>query len=315
MSPEKVTRFENKNRLTKAPQGAKMEYKLSDGTTAKASLVYIKASELESKLAVHPLNPRNQDELSRESVDDIYDKIKEQGIIEGGIAIFNADTGKSELLEGSRRYWCAKDLGIDMPVFKITSPVSDKEIISLIHSVESKKDVSDRERGQSYIKLMDKMGFTSNEELANYLNYSTETVRKRINAAKIDRRLITLFPDYNGIPNAYYPKLSKKEKEIAKAGIDIDTLSEQVAKKVSAIDLPTKEKQAAVLKEITSYSLTPDSNKKQAPVARDIVKFSDKNKKATIKEDPEKRTTTITFKRVDPEIIKEFESFVKEWLK
>ena len=49
---------------------------------------------------------------------------------------------------------------------------------------------------------MEEKGFSTNEELAAYLGISHVSVAKRIRAARIDETLISLFPDYEGIPNS-----------------------------------------------------------------------------------------------------------------
>ncbi len=61
---------------------------------------------------------------------------------------------------------------------------------------------------------MKNKGFKTNEELASYLNIGIESIRKRIQAAKISKELIRIFPDSEGIPNTYYSKLARIEKPL-----------------------------------------------------------------------------------------------------
>lgn len=94
--------------------------------------------------------------------------------------------------------------------------LSPEDINSIITAAQTSRRFSYREVGFQYLQKMEELGFVTNEELAQFLGISHVSVSKRVQAAKIDHSLIALFPDYEGIPNSYYNRLSRLQKYIEK---------------------------------------------------------------------------------------------------
>ena len=69
-------------------------------------------------------------------------------------------------------------------------------VLLMLHKRQN--DFSYREVGIKYLEIMKNKGFKTNEELASYLNIGIESIRKRIQAAKISKELIRIFPDSEG---------------------------------------------------------------------------------------------------------------------
>ncbi|MFO6005254.1 hypothetical protein, partial [Pseudomonas aeruginosa] len=90
------------------------------------------------------------------------------------------------------------------------------------------KRFSYREVGIKYLEIMKNKGFKTNEELASYLKIGIESIRKRIQAEKISKELIRIFPDSEGIPNTYYSKLARIEKTANANNIPLTELTSEV---------------------------------------------------------------------------------------
>ncbi|MCV5512831.1 helix-turn-helix domain-containing protein, partial [Escherichia coli] len=84
---------------------------------------------------------------------------------------------------------------------------------------------------------MEEKGFSTNEELAAYLGISHVSVAKRIQAARIDETLISLFPDYEGIPNSYYSRLSRLQKYVQKNLFPLDEVIDNVKEETKDLDI------------------------------------------------------------------------------
>lgn len=52
--------------------------------------------------------------------------------------------------------------------------------------------------GMKYLEIMENKKFKTNDELASYLNIGIESIRKRIQAAKVDKELIKFSPIVKG---------------------------------------------------------------------------------------------------------------------
>ncbi|MDI2113826.1 ParB family protein [Commensalibacter nepenthis] len=308
----KRTSFEQKNNLSslKKTLHFKRSFTFSNGRKVEAKHVIIPGNKIVSNTVVHTINPRNQTALDRQSVRDIIEQIRERGVDKEGIAIQHQD--KYYLIEGSRRRYCCIETQQDLPLWVITDELNSKEIYEIINASQSSKKFSYREVGKQYLKQMQELGFTTNDDLAAYLNTSSETIRKRIQAAKINEHLIQIFPDAEGIPNSYYSKLAKIEKEAEKNNLDIPTLCQQLRSEVNFETIETIEEQQQYLIHHLTMHVKNMMNQEKEIIweTRDLVTFSNKDQYARISRNSNGRKVKFEFNRMNINTIKEIEQMI-----
>ncbi|MEA4036535.1 helix-turn-helix domain-containing protein, partial [Enterobacter hormaechei] len=138
-------------------------------------------------------------------------------------------------IEGSRRRFCCIQSAKDLPLWVLPDELSPEDINSIITAAQTSRRISYREVGFQYLQKMKDLGIATNEELANYLGISHVSVSKRIQAAKIDNSLIALFPDYEGIPNSYYNRLSRLQKYVEKNLFSLEEVVDNVREEIRSL--------------------------------------------------------------------------------
>lgn len=133
--------------------------------------------ELEtSLLQPNPLQPRGL--ISPESLTDLVNSIREQGILEP-IVVANTPAGY-QIIAGERRWRSAKILGMEkVPVvIKIVNPQLMLEM-SIVENVQ-REDLNPIERAQAYKRLIDEFGLSVTEvakRVGKSLPYISNTIR------------------------------------------------------------------------------------------------------------------------------------------
>ena len=138
----------------------------------KANQIY----ELEiNTLQANPLQPRGI--ISPESLQDLVDSIREQGILEP-LVIAKTPAGY-QIIAGERRWRAAKVLGLNkVPVIiKETTPQGMLEM-SIVENVQ-REDLNPIERAQAYKRLIDEFGLGTNE-VARKVGKSAPTISNTI---------------------------------------------------------------------------------------------------------------------------------------
>ncbi|TDX12079.1 ParB family chromosome partitioning protein [Buttiauxella sp. BIGb0552] len=290
-------------------------FTLHNNRKVEAEHITIPAADVQTQTAVHPMNPRNQEALSVNAVRDILLQIEARGIDTEGVAVKRA--GKYLLIEGSRRRFCCIKASKDLPLWVLPDELTPEDIQSIISAAQTSRRFSYREIGFQYIQKMKEMNFTKNEELANYLGTSHVSVSKRIQAAQISDSLITLFPDYEAIPNAFYNQLARFQKYVERNLFSLDDVVEQVKSETN--DLPTDDiadTQKKVLKSIIKAVEQLDENRpKKGWETRELVTFENKDKYARISKSASGRKVKFEFNRMSNDLIKEIEAFIADKLK
>lgn len=127
-------------------------------------------------LQPNPLQPRGL--ISPESLTDLVNSIREQGILE---PIVVADTPAGyQIIAGERRWRASKVLGLQkVPVvIKITTPQQMLEM-SIVENVQ-REDLNPIERAQAYKRLIDEFGLSVTEvakRVGKSLPYISNTIR------------------------------------------------------------------------------------------------------------------------------------------
>ncbi|OGH09853.1 MAG: hypothetical protein A2152_01875 [Candidatus Levybacteria bacterium RBG_16_35_6] len=138
----------------------------------KADQIY----ELEiNMLQANPLQPRGV--ISPESLQDLVDSIREQGILEP-LVIAKTPAGY-QIIAGERRWRAAKVLGLNkVPVIiKETTPQGMLEM-SIVENVQ-REDLNPIEKAQAYKRLIDEFGLGTNE-VARKVGKSAPTISNTI---------------------------------------------------------------------------------------------------------------------------------------
>ena len=307
---DKRTSFKQGNQLGKRTQAEtpKKIFTFASGKTATAERVIVRADELQVKTAIHPLNPRRQESLTLDSVRDIFSSIQEEGVHTEGVATKD-EHGTYLLLDSSRRRFTCVHAQKDLPLWVIEGEVKQSDLVAFIQTTQSVKRLSYRELGADYQGIMQDKGFTKIDELAKHLSIGRETCRKRFAAAAIDLRLIEVFPDCEGIPNSYYAKLAKVEKQLAKGGISTARFINSLKLNIDD-EVKVEDKQRQVL-EIMAAKLSKDKAK-VAWVTEPLATFDDKNQYAKVSRSNDKRGLKIELSRLPAETYDEIVQFVSE---
>ena len=283
----------------------------------KARHIVIPAKEVESKTVVHHLNLRHQETLTLEAVRDIYSEVLEEGIKQEGVAYFNAELDRYELFDASRRRFCAIKANTDLPLWVIYELPNPKDILAYVELTQKIKLFSWREIGTKYLKFANEQDIDSHnfELIGQEFGVSSETVRKKVNAAKLNKELVESFPDCQGIPTTYYIKLGKIERALTKLNISIEEFIsiEKENFKTNATDV--KDIQAELLAhyeaKIKEHSVV--SSKPQCLV-EDLFKFRDKDSYARRKVSSNGRKTVLEFSRIPKDVMSDIESYIRQKL-
>lgn len=291
----------------------KRQFILSGGRKVEAEHVIIPGTSVSEMTVVHELNPRNQDAVDENSTRDIYPKVKDRGIDTEGIAV--AREGRYFIIEGSRRRYCAIKAVCDLPLWVFNEELSPDDILCIVNAAQSSKKFSYREVGLKYIQTMKEQDFRTNEDLARYTGVSVESIRKRVQAANIDARLINVFPDCEGIPNSFYSKLAKIQKIASSRCIDISDLTSEVGlgDEKPNISINIEEIQRSILDGLESAlrTLTQDSTSSSRWIISDIAEFDSKDKTARIKRSQDGRKVIFEFNRMNQNLIDDIERLIK----
>ena len=307
---DKRTGFKQGNQLGKRTQAEtpKITFTFSSGKSATAERVIVKADELQVKTAIHPLNPRRQESLTLDSVRDIFSSIQEEGVHTEGVATKD-EQGTYQLLDSSRRRFTCVHAQKDLPLWVIEGEVKQSDLVAFIQTTQSVKRLSYRELGADYQSIMQEQSFTKLDELAVYLNIGRETCRKRFAAASIDLRLIEAFPDCEGIPNGYYAKLAKVEKQLTKEGITTTRFISSLKLKLDAA-ANVEDKQKQVLEQIEGKILK--GNTKVTWETKALAEFDDKNQYAKVSRSSDKRGLKVELSRLPADVYDEIVQFISD---
>ncbi|MEZ8822471.1 ParB family protein [Vibrio sp. 10N.247.310.23] len=307
---DKRTGFKQGNQLGQRTQAEtpKKTFTFASGKVATAERVIVKADELQVKTAIHPLNPRRQESLTLDSVRDIFSSIQEEGVHTEGVATKD-EKGIYQLLDSSRRRFTCVHAQKDLPLWVIEGEVEQSDLVAFIQTTQSVKRLSYRELGADYPSIMQEQSFTKLDELAAYLNIGRETCRKRLAAASIDQRLIEAFPDCEGIPNGYYAKLAKVEKQLVKEGTKITSFIRSLSLNLSEVE-SVEVKQKKVLEAIEAKLSKGDA--KVTWETKALAEFDDKNQYAKVSRSSDKRGLKIELSRLPADVYDEIVRFISD---
>ncbi|MGR5367943.1 ParB family protein [Photobacterium damselae] len=306
---DKRVSFKQGNQLTKRNNQESIHkvFIFACNKKVEALRVIIPYAEIEAKTSIHELNPRCQNSLSLEAVRDILPSIEMEGVHMEGVAIKD-DSGCYQLLDSSRRRYCCLIAKKDLPLWVINEDVSFEDLTSFIKTTQSVKRLSYRELGAGYQKIMLDKAFDKLEELADYLSIGRETCRKRFVAATLDQYLINIFPDCEGIPNTFYAKLAKIEKNLVKKNITIEEFIQSIDVSKLQNNSSVEEKQKEILQLMEIKAL--DKLVKNTWSTKSLAEFQDKNMYAKVSTSNDKRGLKIELNRLPSSLYDDIVNYI-----
>lgn len=155
------------------------------------------------------------------------------------------------------------------------------------------------------------------EDLAKELSIGRESLRKRLAAHKVSKDILTVFVDYEGIPNNYYGSLAKVQNQLSRANKNLKDTMKSFSKKISDVDLgdTVLDKQAMTLKKLEEF--VERLLKKQPKPEwsnRELCQFDDKKAYARVKNSPDGKSMKIELSRVGAEKMREAERLIEQLL-
>lgn len=302
----------------KLPTSQALKKDIQFGTKLyKVRHVIIKAEDVESKTIAHSLNTRTQSSLTMEAVRDIYDEVVREGVKQEGVAYLNPETKLYELFDSSRRRFCAIKAGKDLPLWVLDESPKPNEIKAYVDLTQKVKPFSWREQGKSYVAFAIQNDIDPNdyELLGKELGIGRETMRKKLQAASINERLISTFPDCEGVPTRFYSALAKIERLLKKHEFDVDQFVDEV--EVFNV-ISSQDVELAQVQLLEHYQHTLDKMlakpKKAEPRVENLVLFENRNKYARINVSSDGRKAKFEFGYLTKEELGDIETFVRERL-
>lgn len=308
---DKRTGFNQGNNLSKLQknEGVKKTFTFASGKKVSATRIVVAATELKNKTAIHKLNPRRQDSLTVDSVRDILISIEQEGVHTEGVATKN-EQGVYELLDSSRRRFSCLHAQKELPLWVIEEDIDEADLIAFIQTTQSVKRLSYRELGADYERLMKEGGFTKIDEIAEYLSLGRETCRKRYVAASINQSLISVFPDCEGIPNGYYAKLAKIEKQLAKEKTSVTKFISSLKLNGAEEGTGVEDKQKAIL-DLMETKLKKPTDKVTWKTTT-LANFDDKNTYAKVLKSSDNRGLKIELSRLPSDLYDDIIKYVSD---
>lgn len=287
-----------------------------------AKRVVIAAADITDRTEAHPLNPRNQDALTNEAVRDILLSIAEHGVNVEGVAVKCPETGKLLLLDASRRRYCCIETATYLPLWVLQGDISDEVALAIINDSQEVKRWSYPEHADFLMRVARRKGLDVEsiniDELAKALSIGRESLRKRLEANNVSIALRKVFPDSEGIPNGYYSKLAKLERQLTKAKKTVSDAMIQFTSDIKDVDLDAdvKTRQSATLAALETFiERHVGSNKiKREWTTISLAEFEDKDTYAKASRSADGKKIKIELARAGAEKMRLVEQYIKDIL-
>ncbi|EHR5321661.1 hypothetical protein NB663_09240 [Vibrio parahaemolyticus] len=279
--------------------------------------VVVSAQNVRDTTIVHSLNIRSQESLTLDSVRDIYPDVVAEGVKQEGVAYLNPETKLYELFDGSRRRFCAIEANKDLPLWVLEQSPNPKEIKAYVELTQKVKMFSWREQGRSYLKFALEHNINKDdfEAIGRELGVSKETIRKKVQAANINAKLIGSIPDCEGIPSRFYGTLAKIERSLVKNNIDLDDYLQNAEESFNTTEEDIDLVQNAMLDNfLTVLDRMLSKPKKKEPRIESLAEFDSRNKYARINVSPDGRKAKFEFAFLTKDELSDIEAYVRNRL-
>lgn len=303
-------------------------------------LVVVSADQVKDMTDVHPSNERDPKALTEESLSDIIPSLSDNGNMFPAIGNKSAETGKLELMDGSRRRMSCIISGKPLRVYVARTNISlaDARHISAI---------SRKVKQHSYYEMgvirLDEFNRTEDgvrvykekKELAveifgdDYTDSDYQTLLSQLKFAEIPHVLISIIPDYNGLSVAMYNDMHKVSKAMSDyagkgdmtftkaVGVFKKSLGESLDAVYSNAQYGLKKKQKTIVSLIKAswpeFVSVDNTAKKAFKKVEKLVEYEDPNKVA-------RKVTTdkgvqFEFKRISEDDLNKIQDYIVSLLK
>lgn len=296
-----------------------ISFPLRNGDEKEFDIVKISGKEnIESRTFVPKVNGRDQDDLTPESMNDIYSLIAENGQTFPAIGwIPDPETGVIHVLDGSRRRMCCllSDQTFTVYVAKGSLTKSEAKYIADISRLT--KDLSYYEEGQALIEIMEDNGFVEVKELAEHLGEGITTIQHKVNAGRLPATLLQAFPSYNSMKTDNYKKLHSLTLKVQKTEFSykdiLEAAQDDFATTLANDTLTTSERYKKLVQNVTdAFNKLNKTIKKEKQLPVSLHKFDSKDKSATILST--KTKTNIVLTRIPKSKIDKIQEFISKTL-
>lgn len=164
-----------------------------NGEEVHFELVTIPNDEILSKTVVISENKRLQQYVSRYSVIELTNEIKENGQAYPAIAQLGED-GLIEIVDGSQRRQACYFSGVDFKIFMTKNKLSNNVASKLSDSTNTHKPLSLLERGKTWSEMLSNGTYKNQKELSIGEAVNPSIVNHALKATEIPDSILTLFP-------------------------------------------------------------------------------------------------------------------------
>ncbi len=164
----------------------------------------LKAIEV-AKIDANPANPRLH--FPEEEIERLTESISKEGILVP-VVVYPEDDGY-RLIDGERRWRCAKDLGLETIPAVITDPPDSRENLVRMFNIHMVREPwRDMPTAWALEKLIDETGVTSDRELSDITGLSTEIIKRLRHALELPEEYQD-YIDKGTIPLNFFWELKK----------------------------------------------------------------------------------------------------------
>lgn len=299
--------------------GGMISFPLRNGDEKEFDIVKISGKDnIESRTFVPKVNGRDQDDLTPESMSDIYSLIAENGQTFPAIGwIPDPDTGVIHVLDGSRRRMCCLLSDQTFTVYVAKGSLTKTEAKYIADISRLTKDLSYYEEGQALIAIMEDNGFVEVKELAEHLGEAITTLQHKVNAGRLPATLLQAFPSYNSMKTDNYKKLHSLTLKVQKTEIAYTDIIEAAKGDFTAIltddTLTTSDRYKQLVQAVTdAFDKLNKTAVKEKPQPVSLHDFANKDKSATILST--KTKTNIVLTRIPKSRIEKIQEFISKTL-
>lgn len=294
-------------------------FTLRNGEKKEFEIVQIEGKEnILSRTSVPSINGRLQDELSAESMSDIYPSIESNGQTFPAIGwVSDPESGIIDVLDGSRRRMCCYLSDRPFTIYVAKGPLTYSQSKYIASVSRMTKSLSYREEGISLIDVMERNNIKDVKTLAASLDEPVTTVQHKVNAGRLSDELLSVFPNYNSMPGEMFKSLHSFAIKVEKSEFDYLEIIAEARGRIDEIQsddtLNFSDSNRKILKALTD-SLRKLTKNGETEIVKPVPirQFKDKNRKATIL--TTKTKTDIVLKRIPREKVRLIEEFLKDVL-
>jgi len=198
----------------------------------KSGLAYISPSVIEP----NPENPRKKMGFDEKRMKELLESIKDLGILVPLIAYLDEKKKKYILLDGERRWRCAKQLELSrVPVNLIDKPSRLQNLLEMFNIHNVRIEWGAMETAWKLEKIMNESGKTKDYELAKLTSLKTTQIKKLkilLNYNKKYQNLVFLGPQEGGLKEDFLVEINPVIKFIKeKTNLNTNSLLDSLIKK------------------------------------------------------------------------------------